>query len=74
MHTAWSDAYFQSIESRRDDAYNKNLKWIIITDHAGDSQHTSQPRLEWNEWSSYNDDCNTVQDIDHILPYVLGKN
>jgi len=67
MHTAWSDAYFQSITSRRNDAYNKNLKWIIITDHAGDSQHTSQPRLEWNEWSSYNTDCNTAQ---NIYPYI----
>ena len=60
MHTEWSDGD-SPILSVANHANNKNLKWIIITDHAGDSQHTSQPRLEWNEWSGYKTDCYNAQ-------------
>lgn len=57
MHTTWSDGDY-SISERKNQAYNYGLKWIIITDHAGNDSDT----LQENEWNLYNYICNTVQD------------
>lgn len=38
-----------------------------MTDHAGDSSHTSQARLEVSEWLAYQADCNNAQ---NVYPYT----
>ena len=56
LHSIWSDGE-PSIAVRASYAASKGYKWIIITDHAGDSAHTDQARLEEREWQYYVQDC-----------------
>jgi len=44
---AWDGA---TVKARRDDANSKGMQWLVITDHAGDSNHSSDARLEQREW------------------------
>lgn len=54
----FSDATDSStILIRRNQANSFGYKWIIITDHAGDYDHTHQARLDIDEWSIYNQAC-----------------
>lgn len=64
IHSGWSDgdSYIPSITSA---AVNRGLRWTIMTDHAGDSAHSTTPpgqsRLEVGEWTSYGVDCTSAQ-------------
>ena len=56
----FSDATDSStILIRRNQANSFGYRWIIITDHAGENSghSTTQPRLESDEWSIYNQAC-----------------
>ena len=66
IHTTWSDGD-STVRQRRDQANSFGYKWVIITDHAGDSSHTSQARLEVSEWLAYQTDCNNAQ---NVYPYT----
>lgn len=68
MHTNWSDGSY-SIMNRRNQAYNAGLKWIIITDHTGNSSNT----LQQNEWSSYIDECNNAQNVTPNITVCPGE-
>jgi hypothetical protein len=46
-----------SILDRRNQASSKGMQWIVVTDHAGDDGHTSQARLETDEWNIYKMAC-----------------
>ncbi|MGB9666812.1 MAG: hypothetical protein ACPL2N_05845 [Candidatus Cryosericum sp.] len=46
-----------TVLARRDQANSKGMQWIVITDHAGDDDHTSQARLETDEWNIYKTAC-----------------
>ena len=46
-----------TVLARRDQANSKGMQWIVITDHAGDDGHTSQARLETDEWNIYKTAC-----------------
>ena len=61
IHTTWSDGD-STVQQRRDQSNSKGLKWIIITDHAGDSLHSPlQPRFEESEFAAYRLDCANAQ-------------
>ncbi len=66
IHTTWSDGD-STVRQIRDQANSFGYKWVIITDHAGDSSQTSQARLEVSEWLAYQTDCNNAQ---NVYPYT----
>ena len=64
LHSTWSDGD-STVASVARTAGNRGLQWTIMTDHAGDTAHPTNPsgqsRLEVGEWTGYGSDCTTVQ-------------
>jgi len=61
IHSTWSDGGWP-IGTNASTANYRGLKWIISTDHAGDTAHSpSQARLEASEWTSYGSNCTSAQ-------------
>jgi len=65
MHTNYSDGFWNTIGMRRNQAYNSDLKWIIITDHG------------WNylvnNWNNYKTECTNAQKVTPNITVCPGE-